>query len=32
MNLQLRWELFHAQAAEAEELRQIRRTKFAGRS
>ena len=30
MNLQLRWELFHAQAAEAKVLRQIRRTKFAG--
>ena len=30
MNLQLRWELFHAQAAEAKVLRRIRRTKFAG--
>ena len=30
MNLQLRWELFHAQAADAEQLRRIRRTKFVG--
>lgn len=30
MNLQLRWDLYHAQAAEADVLRQIRRTKFAG--
>ncbi len=30
MNLQLRWDLFHAQAAEADVLRQIRRTRFAG--
>ena len=30
MNLQLRWDLFHAQAAEADVLRQIRRSKFAG--
>ncbi len=30
MNLQLRWDLFHAQAAEADVLRRIRRTKFAG--
>ncbi len=30
MNLQLRWDLFHAQASEADVLRQIRRTKFAG--
>ncbi len=30
MNLQSRWDLFHAEAAEADVLRQIRRTKFAG--
>ncbi len=30
MNLQLRWDLFHAQAAEADVLRQIRTKKFAG--
>jgi addiction module HigA family antidote len=30
MNLQLSWDLCHAQAAEADVLRQIRRTKFAG--
>lgn len=30
MNLQLRWDLFHAQAAEADVLRQIRRRKSAG--
>lgn len=30
MNLQLRWDLFHAQAAEADVLRLIRRKKFAG--
>ena len=30
MNLQLRWDLFHAALAEAEELRQIRRVKFVG--
>ena len=31
MNLQLRWDLFHAQVAEADVLRKIRRTVFAGR-
>lgn len=30
MNLQLRWDLFHAQVAEADVLRRIRRSKFAG--
>lgn len=30
MNLQLRWDLYHAQAAEADVLRRIRPTKFAG--
>ena len=30
MNLQLRWDLFHAQAEEKDELRRIRRTRRAG--
>ena len=30
LNLQLRWDLFHAQRAEADELKQIKRTRAAG--
>ena len=30
MNLQLRWDLFHTQAEEKDELRQIRKTRRAG--
>jgi addiction module HigA family antidote len=30
LNLQLRWDLFHAQRAEADELKQIRKTRAAG--
>jgi len=30
MNLQLRWDLYHAQVAEKEELRQIRKVRRAG--
>ncbi len=30
LNLQLRWDLFHAQRAEADELKRIRKTRAAG--
>ncbi|MEZ5978784.1 MAG: HigA family addiction module antitoxin [Planctomycetota bacterium] len=30
MNLQFRWDLFHAEAADADELKKIRKTKKAG--